>query len=62
MKRGDRSRPPSELPDRPSTLGETAEHLLDLGDQAIYIAAAILFLAAAAAMGGYSVITFIRHT
>jgi uncharacterized membrane protein (DUF373 family) len=61
MKHGDSEDLATELPDRPSTLGHTAEHWLELGDQAIYVAAAILFLAAAAAMGGYSVITFIRH-
>jgi uncharacterized membrane protein (DUF373 family) len=61
MKRSNRKELASEFPDRPSTLGHTAERWLELGDQAIYVAAAILFLAAAAAMGGYSVITFIRH-
>jgi hypothetical protein len=61
MKRSDRVRAPNEELERPSIIGHTAEHWLELGDQAIYVAAAILFLAAAAAMGGYSIVTFIRH-
>ena len=61
MKRSDDEQLETERPGRPSPLGHTAEHWLELGDQAIYFAAAILFLAAAAAMGGYSVITFLRH-
>ena len=61
MKRADRSRDLTEDTEKPSVIGHAAEHWLELGDQAIYVAAAILFLAAAAAMGAYSVITFIRH-
>jgi len=38
-----------------------AERWLELGDQTIYVIVAILFLAAAVAMGGYSVLTFLRH-
>jgi uncharacterized membrane protein (DUF373 family) len=61
MKRDDGEKLASEEPDRPVRLGHAAAHWLELGDQAIYVGAAILFLAAAAAMGCYSVITFIRH-
>ena len=34
---------------------------IDHADRAVYVAVAALFLSAALAMGGYSVVTFLRH-
>lgn len=40
---------------------DLVESWLELADQVVYVAIAVLFLAAAVAMGGYAVVTFIRH-
>jgi uncharacterized membrane protein (DUF373 family) len=38
-----------------------AERWLERADAAVYLLAAVLFLVAAVAMAGYSVLTFVRH-
>ncbi len=42
-------------------LHEWAAPWLDWADRAVYVSVALLFLAAAVAMGGYAVVTFVRH-
>ncbi len=51
------------LGDRPRgrDLHQLAAPWLEWADRAVYVAVALLFLAAAVAMGGYSVVTFVRE-
>src|ERR1700674_1598170 len=46
---------------RRRTLHEVVDPWLEWADRAIYLAVAVLFLVAAAAMGGYAVVNFVRH-
>ena len=58
-KRGTHTTPPGHR--RRTDLRRIAEPWLEQADRAIYVIVALLFLAAALAMGGYALITFLRH-
>lgn len=51
----------SEKRGNPASVYARIEPLLESADRAIYVLVALLFLGAAAAMGGYAVVTFSRH-
>ena len=53
--------PRSPHPGMPPGLRAGVESWLETADQALYILVAVLFLVAAIAMGGYSIITFLKH-